>query len=128
MKETELISFETAKLAKELGYDELCFHYFSMDGEAKVLREDGMYFLSRGQSGRLILRPTQSQLQSWLRDEKHIDCHVLPVRFTGHSEISYYTYAVKNIQPVGKQKYKFETWEQALEIGLQEALKLLCNG
>ena len=69
----QLIDFDTAKLAKERGFLEPCFHYFSLEGGEKKFMEDGLYFPSKGENGRLILRPTQTQLQKWLREKYGID-------------------------------------------------------
>jgi len=65
----------------------------------------------------------QAMLQKWLREEKNIDVVVIPVRFTGYLEIGYYTYAVCGIQPM--KNYRFDTYEEALEIALVEGLKLI---
>ena len=117
----ELICFETAKIAKEKGFDESCRFVFEND------KEKDLGYIQRKNSTypNVFTRPTQTTLQKWLRDIHEIDVVAIPVRFTGHLEIGYWTYSVKSIQPVGKQKYKFNTYEDALEIGLQEALKLI---
>jgi hypothetical protein len=50
-----------------------------------------------------------------------IDVFANPVRFTGYLEIGFYTYAIKGISPT--KNYRFDTYEEALEVGLYEALK-----
>lgn len=65
----------------------------------------------------------QAMLQKWLREEKNIDVVAIPVRFTGYLEIGYYTYMVCGIQPM--KNYRFDTYEEALEIALVEGLNLI---
>jgi len=140
MKE-KLIDFETAKLAHSKGFDvidKINTSYSSTTSLNGEIKSVGIKLLitwidcwkktpTDTRYNYTCLRPTQSFLQKWLREVKNIDCHAMPVRFTGEIEVGYYTYAVRSIQPVGRQKYKFDTWEEALEQGLQEALKLIKN-
>ena len=138
--EEQLISYNTAVLAKEKGFKELCFAAFHKSNDNISYFESGImdqknYFkfptMSNGDKIAVlqkdyihtILRPTQSLLQKWLREIHNIDCAVIPVRFTGYIELGYYTYAVKNIQPA--KNYRFDKWEDALTIALQESLKLI---
>ena len=82
--EEPLIDFETAKLAKEKGFDEKCFHIFSLFrggvkeyGPENIKSNDGSYnqnhkemYWKRGCNFDYhFLRPTQSLLQKWLRDK-----------------------------------------------------------
>lgn len=104
----ELISFETEKLAENKGFTiKIC----TCGGYPECICRDK--------------RVTQSLLQKWLREVHNIDCHAMAQRFTGEFEVGYWTYAVRSIQPVGKQKYKFDSWEKALEVGLVEGLNLI---
>ena len=65
MKE-QLISFETAKLAKKQGFKESC-HYFFNRGSGWGIQEDNML-----RQDKTIEAPSQSFLQKWLREEKDI--------------------------------------------------------
>ena len=64
-----------------------------------------------------------TELQKWLREEHKIDLSVFSVRFTGHEDVSYYSYSIKGVSPV--KGYKFKNYEQALAKEIQEALKLI---
>jgi len=144
----DLVLFETAKLAREKGFNAPCYAWFYIYPKGtqnprkhwkivSILEEDEVHELVGGQYGKtisdkysnsidqphILARPTQSLLQKWLREVHKIDVIPLTVRFTGYSEVGYYTYAVKSIQPV--KNYKFDTWELAFEAGLQEALNLI---
>lgn len=159
--EDTLIIFETAKLAKEKGFNILQHSYYFEDGEFKensLKGTNGYYgeeyefnlsefnenwndkwltkktgdrcFGCSKQKGYLetFSAPTQSLLQKWLRE-----VHGLVVA-SNISKTSFWynwtiTYKIKNINriiSVGDPYQKsYEIYEQALEIGLLEALKLI---
>ena len=102
----QLISFETAKLAKEKGFLELTHKITWVDNERYCI-------------------PTQSLLQKWLREKHNIDIIIKP--YTGDIKGTK-TYAT-DITIFGSNKYiklsRYDTYEQALEAALFEALKLI---
>ena len=83
----ELITFETAKLAKEKGFDELCYAFY---GETGII--DNFYYDSVCSFDELLinnvildrsiehekayLAPTQSLLQRWLRVVHNMHCNI----------------------------------------------------
>ena len=117
----QLISFETAKLAKEKGF----------------LQEKGMKLLGYSKAhpkytekDSLCVAPTQSLLQRWLREEHQIvvnayanasgycwESHHTPER--GGTHIADSDFSGPN------ESGNWGNYEEALEIGLQEALKLI---
>lgn len=108
--EEQLISFETAKLAKEKGFKRLCD--FSYD-------EDGMIIGNCEQAYNFVA-PTQSLLQKWLREKHKIHIEL-------QCDSNYYKYFILIYY---KTNCVFSLddsliYEEALEIGLQEALKLI---
>ena len=115
----KLISFETAKLAKEKG-----FHISSRgEGMGKRVFINGELVNTIFSSKDHIHAPTQSLLQKWLREVHNVSIKI----------DDYYTYSrVRfdyNICELGSQEDNpvgvFETYEEALEIGLYQALLLL---
>ena len=113
MKE-QLISFETAKLAKEKGVkldiNGLYWEDGSYDsGENALVYEEFQDVMSA---------PTQSLLQKWLREVHNIDVNVLPYNKTKKEYEVYVDLAVTTWSG-------YKTYEEALEVGLQEALKLI---
>tara|TARA_R110001606_G_scaffold391495_1_gene559642 strand:+ start:65 stop:349 length:285 start_codon:yes stop_codon:yes gene_type:complete len=93
MKE-QLITFETAKLAKEKGFE---LNGYTNDIEA----------------------PTQSLLQKWLREE-----HEIHLTVTSISQESWQCHITKIGDSLGKKYFEdFYNYEEALEKGLMEALK-----
>ena len=120
------ITFETAKLAKEKRFPQepnrRKVPYYNYKGEfngdvtdflRKYLREEDT---SEVES---ISAPTQSLLAKWLREEHNI--HLIAyknVNIDGYDWCFITTDGITNIN-------SYKTYEEAYEIGLQEALKLI---
>lgn len=153
--EEQVISFETAKLAKEKEFKEECLHYYFEDAEFRQHKIEDTYgyygeeytveyeellnnwndkFLIKKNGDRCFgckktngyletfSAPTQSLLQKWLREEHRL-----------HICIAYGDLSNKYMGDImshdGKMLVDIEcihdTYEDALEEGLQEALKLV---
>ena len=133
MKE-QLVSLKTARSAKKQGFKERC-HYFFNEGSGWKIQED--YMLRQDKT---IEAPSQSLLQKWLREEKDI-----LVEVTFSNRLSRKLYEAAHEKPSLNFSWKiytsikdpshffpefwtddtFETYEEALEKGLQEALKMV---
>jgi len=120
----QLITFETAKLAKEKGFDSKYTEDYDTLGFVQQRGILESHNLER------ISAPTQSLLQKWLREEHKLHIVIIPT-VTGH-----FTYKMLDIQLnpekfIERPPYKdvasedFTTYEKALEAGLQEALKMI---
>lgn len=136
----ELVSFETAKLAKEKGFDEPCSHYYVLDFQNfkadGVLHKTGLpndydsnnilQFVKRTNQPHLSGAPTQSLLQRWLREEHEI---FIEVTFVDSATNDWFgrVCARDIMSPVfeAHTTEEHKTYEDALEEGLLEALKLL---
>jgi hypothetical protein len=130
MKE-QLITFQTAKLAKEKGFDEIVDYIYMTNHTTEVLFENINDLKHSDGNNPFVSAPTQSLLQKWLRDEHniHIDIHAAQIAWNNkcsylrsvfkikgkHVSNEYVSYRVKEVK----------TYEEALEEGLQEALKLI---
>jgi hypothetical protein len=128
-QEPEKINFETAKLAKEKGYNEVCRSHFEEDGAA--YDSYGNPFKPNDEQPHEILfaRPTQTTLQRWLR-EKHKIIVIISFYNDGEEwEDTEYMVEVSEFKHFKTHdsfvKSNFTSYEQALEIGLQAALKLI---
>lgn len=147
MKET-LISFETAKLAKEVGFtlQSNPFGYITKfyEPSTKIIRSYGRHRVKN--IDELIYAPTQSLLQKWLREKHNIHISVT-LEFIGSDEWVYayeiiylpkneanikrrsvlfkkiYSFSFK--EEIGTYNGGWDTYEEALEEGLKESLKLL---
>ena len=130
MEET-LIRFETSEFAKEKGFNEETFYGFDEKGVHTEHIEYKSYApnepeirISDYLQKWFYQRPSQAHLQKWLMEKHSIDVVATPVRAIGYDEISYWTYFIKSVSPM-RNNYKFKTYEDALEIGLQNALELI---
>ena len=139
-----LITFETAKLAKEKGFNIPTISYYNPKGRSE---ESEGYMTERlecsnwndGQGSYPTLAkdvecsaPTQSLLQKWLREVHNI--HIEP-QLSRNSQEEYkdwWFYLYPNLSGGRIKFFPSEigeglSYEKALEIGLQEALKLIPN-
>ena len=137
----ELVTFETAKLAKEKGFNIECGKYWVETLEHELdLPRSGIEIFPPHAPRVLEYKPveeydivhasapTQSLLQRWLREE-----HKLHI-FINYTLLSFQFSLVK-LDPQGIMDYSLsgkaymcgekKTYEEALEWALQEALKLI---
>ena len=137
MEET-LISFETAKSAKDREFDLECkYRYYKVYAGStlnKVGHNVGDFVLSTINKNdnslgvaSLAEAPTQALLQRWLREVYNIHLMVEPY----YNEEKLLVYGFDLITERAEEETiiekGFKTYEEALEIGLQEALKLIKN-
>ena len=113
--EEELISFETAKLAKEKGFDFI-------------------YIIDNELTNHSLI--TQSLLAKWLREVHNIEVlinrippeAVLADKNKGKNILKNYNCYIWNLNSnprIANNGTFLDIYEEALEIGLQEALKLI---
>ena len=141
----QLVTFEAAKLAKEKGYNIEGQTVFDLKNDNKIInfkdnaiqefindaetgyRDKALYYLKDGinvtddntDEGYFLLAPTQSLLAKWLREEHNI--HLIAyknINIDGYDWCYITTDGITNIN-------SYKTYEEAYEIGLQEALKLI---
>jgi hypothetical protein len=117
MKE-QIITFETAKLAKEKKFDIFTKQEYMISSSGDFWLID--YNQHPGHSEEFIKAPSQSLLQKWLREEHNIHIHICPTD-TGRWLRQLHTTKGEFILI---EEY-FDTYEEALEDGLIEALKLI---
>jgi len=131
MKE-QIVSFETAKLAKEKGFNEAVREVYdiysgTLEEEKRLNKFNGEDFL--------VSAPTQSLLHKWLREEHNIWINIIPEPYSHGSEICMsilYVGMEKRVLPSGDTmedstfvRYCKKKYEEALEDGLRTALKLI---
>ena len=125
----ELVTLETAKLLKAAGFKEDVNSFYELvykGGSGPEYEIDESYDAQNYNTDVYsISAPTQSIAQRWLRETKNL-----------HIEISYmyenyWTYDILTIPRhdlIGlsdRPIIRYNTYEEALEAGLQEALKLI---
>ena len=128
MKE-ELIALETAKIAKEKGFkSSVSNHIYNKEG--KLLSPIDQMDLMREQDSiqdyfKIIKSYpnacTQSLLQKWLRE-----VHNIHITITSMSQESWQSHVTRKGGKLGESYTEdAHTYEEALEVGLQEGLKLI---
>jgi len=146
MKEHIRVNIDTAKLAKEKGFDleikGTIIEYLTDKKDSEhgysgsfgwrkgEIEYDSGYIINNGthdytcENYTCYAHPTQSTLQAWLRDEHsyHIalDYGILCDKW------SYHIYKIVGSSDVIEEsEFQYEKYEDALEVGLQMVLKLL---
>jgi hypothetical protein len=132
----ELISFKTAKLAKEKGLTKLfnTVHYIPCyNGDVTDVKRYGILDEYQGEDEILIdwvyLAVTQSLLQKWLRDIHKINA--IPQVSKRSEDNKFYGFFSGDVIIYETDKSLdtifryFKTYEQALEAGLYQALLLI---
>ena len=121
----QLISFETAKLAKEKGFGgkELTTlnGYFRGGVLCNIPCNNKADFCHEDE----FSAPTQSLLQKWLRKKYHLIIIVAYQYEYDSTPYSYWIYKEFQSLPINQWVNDLNTYEEALEVGLQEALKLI---
>jgi hypothetical protein len=115
MKE-ELIKLKTAKLAKEKGFDIPTVVLFNNEG----YKLNNEYYPDLHSED--IPAPTQALLQRWLREKHDLHLSIWHNCLTKKYRIESSNY---NLMEILVQYDEFDTYEEALEVGLVEALKLI---
>ena len=118
--EKEFIPYEQALVLKELGFDEPCFGYY-VDVEVAnpflVINR-----ISDTQGGYFTLAPLYQQAFRWFRERYQIEPEIIS------DMMGYVCFIIDRNKPLKMRLNPsniFQTYEEALEIGLLEALKLI---
>lgn len=137
MIEEQFVSFETAKLLKEAGFDLSCRgvyitdrtgHYEFREYDNKQTTDDLCWSTEDGFHFE-YLAPTQALAARWLREVHRIvvDATFIPPSTDGNAWI-YFIGEMDDMVWSGDYVPSdefYETYEEALEAGLQEAIKLI---
>ena len=116
MKE-QLVSFKTAKLAKEKGFNIPCKSKYTVMKTKKKFTTNSM--LSKvSTKDNVYAMPTQSLLQKWLRDKFKIYI-TIGVNYNTKGNIESFNYSIEGSI---LNKGVFESYEESLENAFYEAL------
>lgn len=121
MQKEKLILFETAKLAKEKGFDWETFRYYEESGFISNFWGDKNY----NQSENAYSAPTQSLLQQWFRVQHDIIVFVTPLsrKTMDWSQKTYESHVIK--KDFQTHRGNFVTYEEALDEGLRKAFEYI---
>jgi hypothetical protein len=125
MKE-QLVSLDIAKLAKEKGFDVPTYGKYLSTSEGYEVNEYLRHINGhRNYPSDDYSAPTQSLLQKWLREVHEIYLLVERAEITGRWDCALKRDGRSTTWLDCKPGDQYKTYEEALEAGLQEALKLI---
>lgn len=114
------VSFETAKLLKEKGFDEYCpKSYFKID---KTLKESGF---SEWEKVNEIKAPTQSLAMKWLREVHHLAINIGWTELPNDEEKWYCIVISMNNSGIYRESTYHITYEEACEVAIKYCLENL---
>ena len=124
----DIINFDTAKLAKEAGFDgsEHLEWYYTIDGKTEYTQyyDDRPSNSELGDSG--YAAPLQPELQEWLMEQDvHLYVYGRGILENGYSCMVFNRDDLKTA--VSTPDPTFKTYHEALENGLQRGLKCLLD-
>ena len=125
MIEESYVSFDTAKMLKWAGFDVPCFNQYTERGT--IWHCDCPENFNKSQC--VTSCPTQALAARWLREVHRIvvDATFIPSLFDGVN----WHYFIGNMDDIVLEggfelsERKYSTYEEAMEAGLQEAIKLI---
>ncbi len=117
------VSFDTAKLAKEKGFNlQLTSCYFYDWEYFKQKLSTSAILKNHNADDESYSAPTQSILQRWLRNKYNIQVYVYSHTLRNEKWGDYVVY-VNNEALNDARDEEFQTYEEAMEFGLAKALK-----
>lgn len=122
MIEESYVSFETARLLKEAGFDVPCYKQYSERG----VQWDASYPENFNADDWGCSCPTQALAARWLREAHGLFIEIF-YRITGFNYEITYTGTNDVAFTPHEPKINFISYEGCLEDGLQEAIKLIKN-
>lgn len=123
--EEQYISFKTAKLAKKRGFDltqRISNIALLYDKSGKHCCYTNYGFMYSGLSEGYISAPTQAFLTKWLREVHNIQVYVNSQTKNGGGKYRDYVAHVNGREINDARDEEYQTYEQAMEAGLQVAL------
>ncbi len=138
--EDTLVGFEVAKLAKEKGFNWKVRYSFGHEINPHIAYPNEDYSIpsdfnspNMGRNWKnLYSAPTQSLLQRWLREKHGLIISIEPTfTYALTTNVGYYAYVKKVNKEINTLEYLYldiyfsATYEESLESGLLEALKLI---
>ena len=133
----DVITFKTAKIAKEKGFDWSCKNFYYNNGELNDNFDTYKYYyvnkvaLYKNTEQPVVVKdfncvaPTQAVLQKWLRETHGIYVYAYVGTYPSESHKGYSDYLIQRKGFSDIRSGMTNTYEEALEEGLQVALNLI---
>ena len=121
----DYVSFETAKLLKEKGFDELCRSYWPNNHSLSF--EHTKLFVSYDNDFVYLLRPTLQMAMKWLREEKDVQIEIAIVGTnTWESPTKWmYGFRCQTKDVIDRRNADFSSYEDACEAAIKYCLENL---
>lgn len=122
----DYVSFEQAKVLKELGFDWECNHWYHPLEPDKII--ECQTYCNHNSFERPYSAPTLAQAQKWLREVKGI---TILVNISTNKEtyitkkVFYFKWFNGEFIFCGVPKYHYATYEEALSAGIDKMLEIL---
>lgn len=126
MIEEQFVSFDTARLLKEAGFDVPCEHFYTDDDYGEMERRRLTNPVNHNAYTDDYSCPTQSLVSRWLRD-----AHQIHVGIVCYDDEWFWDLWKTNGSVIGVYTIKyhgeklFPSYEEAMEAGIQEAIKFI---
>lgn len=129
----QIIKYETAVIAKEKGFDWKVSAFIENTGpmSGNILHNDMVkenyndFDFKFHEDSCVCSAPTQSLLQKWIRDVHNIYTTVISSYVNNELVKDAFLFENPHLKKVNQCKNYYPTYEEALEAGLIEALKMI---
>ena len=127
----DYVSFETAKLLKEMGFDEEVLTYYIYDTESKSyeFRFDDRWDNPNNFPGDCVSAPTLQMAMKWLREAHKIHIQIWILEENGYwfdiEKILNARYKHKSLYSTGLEDIYFNSYEEACEAAIKYCLENL---
>ena len=122
--EEQIVSFETAEKLGKIGFINGSRYYYDVDTQQLIYNDGAIYI--NGLHDFFIEAPTQSLAQKWLREVHNIVITCASMYENEKNEnIIYWFWIQGSPNEDENDELSFKTYEEALEAGLQDGLKLI---
>ena len=124
MKNCKFVEIQTAKQLKEIGFNLYC-EYFYEELKSGTIRWQKVKYYNCELKKNEFLCPTQDIVLNWLRENFKINVSICVVEHWGITySIQKYNDDFFNIKVIESEEF-FSTYEEAMEYGIQEAIKYI---
>ena len=124
MSNKEYVTYEQAKVLKELGFDTECDYHFSKEDAPGGLVWGIKSFAPANHNANGYLSiPTLAQAAKWLREEKNLHIQVM---LNGVRTMYFVrVYVIEGNAPVYEVEGQFDDYESALSAGISKCLEII---
>jgi hypothetical protein len=120
----DYVSFETAKLLKEKGFDGECDLFGRTDESELIIREAAKIAYEQGIDDECVILPTLQMAMKWLREERKINIEIITY-WTKDKSMVYGNRIVHNGVVLKEIDTAYNSYEQACEVAIKYCLENL---